>query len=123
VANFQSDEILEMTNVDKTPTVFIATRELTGIDSSGREFSIKLGIGAPYRIDGGDWACPMALEGLHSLRSRGIVGVDSFQALMLAQRLAKQLLESHVEKGGQILDGPAGAPVSLERIFNSGSLN
>jgi hypothetical protein len=42
---------------------------------------------------------------------------------MLAQRLAKQLLESHVEKGGQILDGPAGAPVSLERIFNSGSLN
>ena len=121
MANFQSDEILEMTDVDKTPTVFIATRELTGIDSSGREFSIKLGIGAPYRIDGGDWACP--LEGLHSLRSRGIVGVDSFQALMLAQRLAKQLLKSHVEKGGQILDGPAGAPVSLERIFNSGSLN
>ena len=109
--------------MDKTPTQFIATRNLTGLDSSGREFPIKLGIGVPYRIDGGDWACPMALEGLHSLRERGIVGVDSFQALMLAQRLAKQLLESHIEKGGQILDGPAGAPVSLERIFNSGSLN
>ena len=109
--------------MDNTSTQFIATRDLTGIDSSGREVPIKIGIGAPYRIDGGDWACPMALEGLHSLRDRGIVGVDSFQALMLAQRLAKQLLESHVEKGGQILDGPAGAPVSLERIFNSGSLN
>jgi hypothetical protein len=112
-----------MSDVDKTPAAFIATRDLAGIDSSGREFPIKLGIGAPYRIDGGDWACPMALEGLHSLRERGLVGVDSFQALLLAQRLAKQLLESHVEKGGQILDGPAGAPVSLERIFNSGSLN
>ena len=123
MANFQSKEILEMADVDKTPTAFIATRDLTGIDSSGREFSIKLGIGAPYRIDGGDWACPMALEGLHSLKERGIVGVDSFQALMLAQRLAKQLLESHIEKGGQILDGPGGASVSLERIFSSGCAN
>jgi hypothetical protein len=91
---------------DKTPTALIATRELTGIDSSGREFSIKLGIGVPYRIDGGDWARPMALEGLHSLKQDGIVGVDSFQALMLARRLAKQLLQSHIQKGGQILDGP-----------------
>jgi hypothetical protein len=112
-----------MSDVNKTPTAFIATRDLTGIDSSGHEFSIKLGIGAPYRIDGGDWACPMALEGLHSLRKDGIVGVDSFQALMLAQRLAKQLLESHIQKGGRILDGPGGAPVSVERIFNSGSAN
>jgi hypothetical protein len=110
-------------DVDKTPTEFIATRNLTGVDSSGREFSIKLGIGAPHRIDGGDWACPIALEGLYSLRKDGVVGVDSFQALMLAQRLAKQLLEAHIQKGGHILDGPGGAPVSLERIFNSGSAN
>jgi hypothetical protein len=106
----------------KTATNFIATRDFTGIDSSGREFAIKLGIGAPYRMDGGDWACPMAIEGLHSLRKDGIVGVDAFQALMLAQRLAKQLLESHIQKGGQILDGPGGSPVSVEHIFSSGSL-
>ena len=113
---------LQETDVHKTATKFIATRDLTGIDSSGREFLIKLGIGAPYPIDGGDWACPMAIEGLHSLRRDGIVGVDAFQALMLAQRLAKQLLESHIQKGGQILDGPGGAPVSVEHIFSSGSL-
>jgi hypothetical protein len=32
-------------------------------------------------------------------------------------------LQSHIEKGGQILDGPGGSPVSLERIFNSGGAN
>jgi hypothetical protein len=37
--------------------------------------------------------------------------------------LAKQLLESHIQKGGNILDGPGGAPLSLERILNSGSEN
>jgi hypothetical protein len=114
---------LQESDVHDTATQFIATRDLTGIDPSGREFSIKLGIGAPYRIDGGDWACPMSVEGLHSLRKEGIVGEDAFQALMLAQGLAKQLLESHIQKGGQILDSPGGAPVSLERIFNGGSLN
>lgn len=114
---------LHESDAHETATRFIATRDLTGIDSSGREFSIKLGIGAPHRIDGGDWACPMAIEGLHSLKKDGIVGVDAFQALMLAQRLAKQLLEAHIQKGGQILDGPGGAPVSVERIFSSGSLN
>jgi hypothetical protein len=114
---------IEMSEVDNSPTTFIATREFTGVDSSGREFSIKLGIGAPYRIDNGDWAYSLSLEGLHSLRKNGIVGVDSFQALMLAQRLAKQLIQAHVQQGGRILDGPSGAPLTVERIFNSGSTN
>jgi hypothetical protein len=65
----------------------------------------------------------MAIEGLHSLRKDGIVGIDAFQALMLAQRLAKQLLESQIQEGGQILDGPGGTAVSLERVFDCGSLN
>jgi hypothetical protein len=42
------------------------------------------------------------------------------EALMLAQQLAEQLLGSHFERSGHILDGPGGAPLSLERIFNSG---
>jgi hypothetical protein len=31
---------------------------------------------------------------------------------------SQQLLESHIQKGGQILDSPGGAPVSVERIFS-----
>jgi hypothetical protein len=61
------------------------------------------------------------LDGLHS-KLRDIRGHDSFQALMLAQRLAHQLLTAHVDKGGKLLDGPAGSPVSVDALFNSGTL-
>ncbi len=38
---------------------FIATRELTGVDSIGRQFPVKLGIGQPYQ-EGADWPRKLA---------------------------------------------------------------
>jgi hypothetical protein len=108
-------------NSESKPT-FIATRELTGIDSTGREFPIKLAIGAPYQ-EGTDWRCPVLLEGFLSIQPR-LVGVDSFQALMLAQRLARQYLTAFVEeRAGRLLDSPGGNTVSIEALFAAGSLN
>ena len=76
-----------MTQYTKSRPTFIATRELTGIDSTDHEFPIKLAIGSPYQ-EGTDWRCPVLLEGFLSFYPRP-VGIDSFQALMLAQQLAR----------------------------------
>jgi len=108
-----------MSQTNESPLTFIATRELTGIDATGREFPIKLAIGAPYQ-EGTDWRCPVLLEGFLSIQPR-LVGVDSFQALMLAQRLARQYLTSFVEeRGGRLLDAPGGSTVYVDALFGIG---
>jgi hypothetical protein len=111
-----------MSQDSEPPPTFIATRELTGIDPTGREFPIKLAIGAPYQ-EGTDSRCPVLLEGFLSIQPR-LVGVDSFQALMLAQRLARQYLTAFVEeRGGRLLDAPGGNTVSIDALFGTGSLD
>lgn len=111
-----------MTKSSASPLAFIAFRELTGIDSTGREFPIKLAIGAPYQ-EGMDWRCPVLLEGFLTNHPRPY-GVDSFQALMLAQRLARQYLTAFIqERGGRILDSPGGDPVSVDALFDGGLIN
>jgi hypothetical protein len=67
-------------------------------------------------------ACPLALEGLHS-PLKGPVGVDAFQALMLAQQLARTLLDAFIERGGMLLDGPGGRAVSVQGLFDSGLMS
>jgi hypothetical protein len=104
---------------DSSPASFIASRELTGVDSTGREFPVKLAIGQPYQ-DGDDWRCPVLLEGFLSVQPRPL-GVDSFQALMLAQRLARQYLTAFVEeRAGRLLDSPGGNSVAIEALFEDG---
>jgi len=104
---------------DSSPASFFATRELTGVDSTGREFPVKLAIGQPYR-EGTEWRCPVLLEGFLSIQPRP-VGVDSFQALMLAQRFVRQYLTAFVEeRGGRLLDSPGGNSVSIEALFEDG---
>ena len=111
-----------MTQNSESPSTFIATRELTGIDSAGRKFSIKLAIGSPYP-EGTAWRCPVLLDGFLSIQPRP-VGIDSFQALMLAQRLARQYLTAFVEeRAGRLLDSPGGNDVSIDALFAAGSLN
>jgi len=73
----------------------------------------------PYQ-DGADWRCPVLLEGFLSIQPRP-VGVDSFQALMLAQRLARQYLTAFVEeRAGRLLHSPGGNSVSIEALFEAG---
>lgn len=106
----------------EAPPTFIATRELTGVDSTGRTFPIKLAIGQPYR-EGTDWRCAVLLEGFLTIHPRPH-GIDSFQALMQAQRLARQYLTAFVEeRAGHLLDSPGGNAVSVDALFGAGSLN
>ena len=83
------------------------------------EFPVYIEIGIPYRIRAGEWACPVAVNGLHN-KLHEMHGNDSFQALMLAQNLAKTLLNAFVEDGGRLLHAPGGAEIDVQRLFTSG---
>lgn len=97
---------------------YIATRELTAVRAQG-EFRIRLSVGQPYRIGPGEWACAVQLNGLHDNLSDQHAA-DSFQALMLAQNLARSLLSAFVEEGGRLFDSPGGNMIDIEHLFRTG---
>jgi len=96
----------------------IATRELLACHPGRGKFVITLRISAPVRASEVDWACAVELEGLYE-RLRPQHGVDSWQALVLAQNLARTLLRGFVEDGGQIFDLDDRV-VDLDHLFATG---
>ena len=94
-----------------SPPPYIASRELFAEDASRGQFSIRVCVGHPYQVSTDEWACPVALEGLYS-RLSDQHGVDAFQSLMLAQRLARTLLLGFVEDGGTLRDNYVSGTVS-----------
>ncbi len=98
---------------------YIATRELTAVRASQGEFRIRFSVGQPYRVGPGEWVCAVKLNGLHDNLSDQHAA-DSFQALMLAQNLARSLLTAFVEEGGRLLDSPGGNIVDIEHLFRTG---
>jgi uncharacterized protein DUF6968 len=105
-----------------SPQPYIATRELLAEDASRGQFSVRVCVGHPYQIGIDEWACPVALEGLYSFLSDQH-GVDTFQSLMLAQRLARTLLMGFVENGGTLLESHGGPAVSVQNLFYRGTLS
>lgn len=81
---------------------YIAERKFRGIKKDGAEIDITVGIGIPYEDEKyNSWACPVKLDGLYS-ELADQHGIDSWQALRLAQKLVVSLLQGFVEKGGRI---------------------
>jgi hypothetical protein len=97
----------------------VASRNLVAFDTGRGEFPVRLAIGQPYRCAENDWACSVALDGLYE-HLWDQHGFDSFQALMMAQNLARTLLNDFIEQGGRLLDAPGGASVDLARLFALG---
>lgn len=96
----------------------VAESELIGVRSSGEKVPLRILIGKPYEASDVDWACPVAVEGLHKYLADQH-GVDSFQALALAQKLCRVILEGFVEDGGKILSTDSGLEVNLSELFAS----
>jgi hypothetical protein len=71
---------------------YIATRDLTAVYPDGRVAEVWIGIGAPRQLN----------------------------EVMLAQRLARELLGYFVEDGGRILDKSNGCPIDLDSLFRGG---
>lgn len=79
---------------------------------------VHVGIGQPYQKAEGAWACPIQLKGLFE-DMPDINGEDSFQALMLAQNLARTLLNALVEKGWKVYSF-ADKEVHVDTLFQVG---
>jgi hypothetical protein len=80
---------------------------------------VVIRIGRPYQVSDAGWACPVLIEGLNS-RLPDIHGIDSFQALMLALKLGRSLLEVFVEEGGKLSWPGSGKGTSVDSLFHSG---
>ena len=79
----------------------IASRKFRAIDTHGKATSVEIVIGVPFEAGPDEWACPVLLKGLYKHRGP-IFGVDSMQALMLAIRFIRDLLNDFCEKGGKL---------------------
>lgn len=96
----------------------IAERTIYAIDKDSRGFEIRLMVGKPYQTDSihGDWACPVAMIGLRGAFP-DMHGVDSWQALMLAQQLIQRLLSYFIEDGGKLFFDENGNELTVEELF------
>ena len=94
----------------------IAERDLTCVKPGGERVPVKLRIGKPIPVAGGDWTCRIEAAGLLN-GPKDIFGVDSFQALFLAQAVLKSIVRDEIQKGSGFLAFHPEEPVSFEDIF------
>ena len=81
---------------------YISQRNLKGIRPNGEKIHIVVAVGIPYQNNEYDsWACPVKIEGLHE-KLADQHGIDSWQALRLAQKLIESMLSHFIEKGGKL---------------------
>jgi len=97
----------------------VASRKLWAECPKRGEFEIELTVGAPYQASDVDWACPVGLADLYG-HLADQHGIDSWQALMLAQNLARTLLEAFIADGGRVLVSKGGEAVNVVALFKSG---
>jgi uncharacterized protein DUF6968 len=93
--------------------------EIICVRPNGERLPVTVAVGHPYPTIEGDWACPVAMTGLHG-RLTDVHGTDSLQALCLGIKLVGNLLASFVAEGGRILDPKTGEGVELDTYFNAG---
>lgn len=98
---------------------YIAHRKFISVSKEGTRKTVTVAIGLPYECGHEEWACPVGLEGLYQ-NLMDAHGADSFQALMLALKLTRSLLQSFIDKGGNLLDEYEEEKVDLEKVFTTG---
>jgi hypothetical protein len=94
----------------------IAEREIICERAGGKRVRVTPRIGKPYRASDVDWACPVEAEGLFG-HLADIHGIDSFQALILAQSLLRNLLRGEVEDGSTFWWADTHEQVDVEEMF------
>lgn len=97
----------------------IAQRHILCIDGNGKRIKTIMLIGKPYP-DGNDYACPVSLAGLEG-NTRHIMGVDSFQAIILAFKFCLSKLENFVSGGGKIVSAEDNKEINLDGFFEQGT--
>lgn len=95
----------------------VATSSLDCVNSVGERYQVMVEIGRPYRAPEGEWACPVAMRGLHNSLP-DVRGEDSLQALCLAASLVRMLLTGFVEDGGKIFFPNSDSEYDLNATFS-----
>jgi hypothetical protein len=96
----------------------IATREFRACHPDRGSFTITVRSDRPVRASEVDWSCGVELKGLYE-KLAPQHGVDDWQALMFAQKLARTLLSGFIEDGGQIFD-LNNEVTDVNHLFNAG---
>ena len=64
----------------------IVERSLDFIGSDGTSTRCSVRVGVPVPVEDGDWVCPYQLRAGDRVRSMGMHGIDSMQALVLTMK-------------------------------------
>jgi hypothetical protein len=100
----------------KTSSSWLADRTVVAVKPNGEEIQVIMRIGFPYEVSPDQWACQVAVDGLHdSLQEQS--GIDAWQAVQLAQSLQAQLLGYFVEDGGELFWPKTREPLELSDLF------
>src|SRR5258706_17450 len=94
----------------------IAERHVICERAGGGRVRVTLRIGKPYRASDVDWACPVEAEGLFE-NLADIHGIDSFQALVLAQGLLRNLMHGEVADGSTFWWADTHEQLDIEEMF------
>jgi hypothetical protein len=94
----------------------IAERRLMCERANGERIRVTLRIGKPYPASDVDWACPVQAEGLFDLLA-DIHGIDSFQALVLAQGLLRNLMHHEMEEGSTFWWAETHERIDIDEMF------
>jgi hypothetical protein len=98
----------------------VAERSIVCERRGGERVCVTLRIGMPYRVSDADWACPVEAEGLFG-RLVDIHGIDSFQALVLAQGLLRNLLRHEAEDGSIFWWADTHERLDIDEMFGLGN--
>jgi hypothetical protein len=98
----------------------LAERDVECVFPDGRRQVIYLRIGRPYPAPDIDWCCPVEAVGIYD-RPGPIFGVDSWQALQLAQRYLESLVQREVDDGASLHWPPGDSrTISVAELFGRG---
>jgi hypothetical protein len=90
---------------------------IDAVGADGKVFALEVAIGVPFLSERSEaWACTLTLSPLLS-KPVDICGEDSLQALCLALRMARSMLDDFSEKGGRLLAD--GEPFPIDAYFGA----
>lgn len=95
-------------------TVWIVEEAVVFVHADGKREAGRIAIGKPFRVDENESRCPIALDGMHKLRT--ISGNCPLQAMLLAIQFLGHLLHGFTEQGGRVLDSD-GNEIPLSAYF------
>lgn len=98
-------------------TKSLASRTVLAVKANGERFTITLAIGFPYEVTSEEWACPVALHGLHG-QIGDIRGIDAWQVIRLAYGFIAQMLGYFIEEGGRLYWPETEEPIEFSESFS-----